>query len=203
MWQNTDHRSFWQHSVPDVSPTRLQLQWRLWPARQKTRGLWCHWSRTWDPCEKAAQICLETSILLLLYHLVYLICSFCNTYFHLLTWSHWGSAAGRESCPVFLCVGQHDPPDCSRLCSARCTSPGCHPQPQDETESDALQSHPGSSPATGRRGYLADVLGKEWTKKTQIKTMKMNFTLSPRAARSLSKPSCFRCRACTLARSWP
>lgn len=60
MWQNTDPRCFWQHSIPDVSPTRLQLQWRLWPARQRTRALWCHWSRTWDLCEKEAQICLET-----------------------------------------------------------------------------------------------------------------------------------------------
>lgn len=31
----------------------------------------------------------------------------------------------------------------------------------------------------------------------------LSFTLSPSAARSLSKPSCLRCRACTLAKSCP
>lgn len=35
------------------------------------------------------------------------------------------------------------------------------------------------------------------------KWLKDNLTLSPRAARSLSKPSCLRCRAWTLAKSWP
>lgn len=69
----------------------------------------------------------------------------------ILTWSHWGNAAGHENLQASLCAGQHVFPDYSKLDSTQYIFLGDPQQILDVTESDAGQFHQENSPRIRER----------------------------------------------------